>query len=147
MATPTDLSPSENHASALALMRTLADVARADGEVSPRERRLLRGVGSAYGLSADDIDLVLARGPGGHEAPDAADLTVAERVTVLRGVISVMHGDRVVAVEELGALRRYASGLGVPEARVDDFVDFAMTSRQSGLHGEGMSTEIEGFLG
>lgn len=146
MATPTDPSPPEAREKALALMRALAQVARADGEVSPGERRLLRGIGRTYGLSADDIDLVLARSPGGHAAPDAAALTVAERVTVLRGVISVMHGDRVVAVEELGALRRYASGLGVPEARVDDFVDFAMTSRRSGLHGEGMRAEIEGFL-
>ena len=95
------------------LLRVLADLARADGEVHAREADFLRQAGAHHGLPAAEVERLL-RGDGDAESP-TLPLAEPERLEVLYYLVALTQTDGTVGDREAAGVARYAHRLGFRE--------------------------------
>ncbi len=128
----------------LRLLGILAEMARSDDDLDPQERQFLHEFARDRGLEPHEVDVVLSR----DHVPVKGRPAIAEsdRVAVLYCLVSMMQSDQVIAHKEINILRRQGLRLGIRSELVDDFIDLALTYKQSQIPAEELVERLRVYM-
>jgi uncharacterized tellurite resistance protein B-like protein len=109
------------------IIKSLAEMAWADGEVSPEERSLLVKVLIEAGSDPDDaeeLDKLLARPAGGSSTPplarlEAAGLDEERRLSVMRVLLIMSFMDGVLSFAEFTQIEKAQEALGISQLQLE----------------------------
>lgn len=98
-------------------------IAKSDGIITQEEIAFLQNVANKYNIENDKFQEIF-KNP--DKFPTIGHLNCLERIERLYDLVIMIKADDVVAVEEVSALRKIATGLAFPIKDIDKIVDTAI---------------------
>ena len=110
---------------AQSIIKSLAEMAWADGEISPEERALLFNVMVSMGADPEDMDemgSVLGRpGAGVEEAPLSEVIPdMPSRLNVMRALLTMSFVDGILSFAELTLIEKLAKDLEIDRDQLEE---------------------------
>ncbi len=102
-----------------ARFRLICAAALTDGELHPAELRVLRGLATDWGLTAEDAGAILRDVAQGGDVPVHPPEAAEERIALFRAIVDVVVADRQLKVTEFELLRRVSGAFGLPRQGVN----------------------------